>query len=120
MFKGKISGKSSSEDIFAKYLEDPPDEVKRNLKKLKPEAMMVREMTETQGWKKVVKPFLQRYGNPSLLFNLIKEDKRDEIAKVECYHRLLRYIENLCSIADRIAVIEAQEIGGNGEDEQVM
>jgi|Deesub1362A_J573_1020465.scaffolds.fasta_scaffold00107_72 hypothetical protein len=112
MFRGHITSKE--EDIFTEGYNEfiRREEVKINLKRFKPVALAVREMTKTKGWKDVVEPFLRQKGNPAILFNLINKKEENfakKAAEIEVFYRFLKWIEQLCKIADQASKIPDEE-----------
>lgn len=71
---------------------DIPKIIKDKMKDL---GQKIKEMTSTEGWQMIVKPFLEKNGNPEILFKLTPEEFAKRAPVVKAYHTLLQMIESL-------------------------
>ena len=97
MFRpGEVIGK------FEDLLKEQPDEVKEILEKTKksimPMAMAVKGMSEHAGWREVLGAFLEKNGNPALLF---KKRQDIEVGEIKAYYKILCLVNNLSDFADK-------------------
>lgn len=63
-------------------------------------AKLVREMTDTDGWKQVLQPFLKKLGDPYKLIGKTPEEFTKLEPMVSAYAKLLRMVERLSTFAD--------------------
>jgi len=92
---------------FGQYIDKPEGEfqkgLKKRLKEMEPLALKIRTMTETEGWKEIIAPFLESQANPKRIFRTFKsninEVERAYLAgKAEAYFGLSMLINNFLAI----------------------
>jgi len=85
---------------FEKFADNPSEILKEQRKRMGPMVEEIKATVATKGWQDVIKPFLERHGNPDKLFALFRK-KSDDVekayaaGKAEAYHNLLMLIENI-------------------------
>jgi len=99
MFKGVIN-KSQDQDIITMMSGQYQEKnlAQENLERMKPLLKAVYQMCQTEGWKKYIKPFLERHGNPAQLFECLRNpEKRFEVEapRIEAFAQILNYINSL-------------------------
>jgi len=86
------------EKSFEKAMEGIP--TGQNLKRdLLPAALKIAETVETEGWKEIIEPFLNKNGDPAALLGRTKEEYEKLEPRVNAYYRFRRLIETLLEIA---------------------
>jgi len=106
MYKGQIS-KTNDQDFLEILNKQYPDEfsnLKENLKRLTPMLKAVYDMCQTEGWKVYIKPFLERQGDPRVLFTCIGDAKKfeQEAPRVLAFNQILNYINSIEKTANSV------------------
>ncbi len=102
---------------FEEMADSPESALKEQRKKMLLMAHLIKEMTETDGWKLIIGPFLEKNGNPARLFNKSPEEYMVRAPKVQAYYNLLNLVKNLLSLLNT-PVEEKEEEGEEGEGEE--
>lgn len=94
-----VPKKEDMAEVFEKT-RATPEQLKERFKDMMPQAIRVKAMTQTPGWKEDVLPFLEKMGNPRKLFGIKPEDYIKTEAEVRVFDQILCFIKNLSNIAD--------------------
>ena len=108
------SAKSES-DIFAEAAENPRAALKKRTGQLQQMAEKIKAMAETSGWREVVRPFLEKHGDPARLFGKKPEEVAALSPKVEAYYRLLKLVDSMLRVSEQGVPRELQSLE-TGED----
>jgi hypothetical protein len=99
MLISRASGREDFIKKLEKYSNEPEKILEDKIKDWKDLAVLLRPIVDTEGWKQVLRPFLELHGNPAKLFKLMREGKASEpegiylAAKAEAYNNLLKMVD---------------------------
>lgn len=88
------------EEQFERLHEEKEDLLKERKKQFRELAKGIKEMCDTDGWKKALYPLLKKLGDPAQLFGKKPDVYAELEPKVAAYARLLKLIERLMTLAE--------------------
>jgi hypothetical protein len=85
---------------FDEYMEKGGENAKKIKERYADIATLLKVTTDTEGWKQVIRPFLENRGNPAKIFGFIRKGLNNQEAayqagKTEAYVELLKFVDFL-------------------------